>query len=100
MQGEMGGTVFSYPQGYISIAKDIRKRYTGKATLKVGALFNHAYLYGHINRFPDVQVSRAPLWVVCYHRAGATGKHSGAWIPVEEGVVLTAKAVAGVMALH
>jgi hypothetical protein len=50
MQGEMGATVFAYPRSYVTIANRIRKYYSGKASVKVGVLLNHAYTTGVINR--------------------------------------------------
>lgn len=58
-QGEMGGTVFSYPKSWITIAGKIRDQYKGGANLLLGVMLNHAYLYGYINRGPAAFVSVA-----------------------------------------
>jgi hypothetical protein len=73
LQGEMGGTVFHYPESYRKIAKTIRDNLKDGGNVDLGVLFNHGYIPGVINRGAD-EVGAIP--------ASKFWKHDGGFGPI------------------
>lgn len=56
VEGEMGGTVLSYPKEYLLAYQMIRKYWKSPAKLRMGFTVNHAYVMGYVTRGPGVPV--------------------------------------------
>jgi len=57
VEGEMGGTIMTYPAQYLKVFKAIKDEWRSPAKLHVGFTVNHAYIMGHVTRYGSAAYS-------------------------------------------